>query len=36
MAEHTATTEKKADTKTPAEEEEDWNAIPAFLRRGKK
>jgi len=29
-------TQKKAATKTPAEEEEDWNAIPAFLRRGKK
>jgi len=29
-------TQKKTQAKTLAEEDEDWNAIPAFLRRGKK
>jgi len=29
-------TQKKVDPKTLTEDEEDWNAIPAFLRRGKK
>ncbi|HEC30849.1 MAG TPA: cell division protein FtsZ [Candidatus Yonathbacteria bacterium] len=29
-------TQKKTSSKPTSEEDEDWNAIPAFLRRGKK